>query len=61
MRPFVGRLDDIGCEGMPIVWDMGHIFKLYVFKAEIIVASARHLLHISKSRCSGCDNSIYRN
>ncbi|WP_321508690.1 fructose-6-phosphate aldolase [uncultured Methanoregula sp.] len=46
VSPFIGRLDDIGHEGMQIVRDMVTIFKIYNFKTEIIVASVRHPLHV---------------
>lgn len=46
VSPFIGRLDDIGHEGMQIVRDMVNVFKVYNFKTEIIVASVRHPLHV---------------
>jgi len=46
VSPFIGRLDDIGHDGMQIVRDMVTIFKEYNFKTEIIVASVRHPLHV---------------
>ncbi|MCX9015368.1 MAG: fructose-6-phosphate aldolase [Candidatus Methanoperedens sp.] len=49
VSPFIGRLDDIGHEGMQIIRDMVQIYKLYDFKTEIIVASVRHPLHVVES------------
>lgn len=46
VSPFIGRLDDIGHDGMQIVRDMVTIFNIYNFKTEIIVASVRHPLHV---------------
>jgi len=46
VSPFIGRLDDIGHDGMQVVRDMVTIFKVYNFKTEIIVASIRHPLHV---------------
>jgi transaldolase len=46
VSPFIGRLDDIGHDGMQIVRDMVTIFREYGFKTEIIVASVRHPLHV---------------
>ena len=46
VSPFVGRLDDIGQDGMQVVRDMVNIFKEYNFKTKIIVASVRHPLHV---------------
>jgi transaldolase len=49
VSPFIGRLDDIGHDGMQIIRDMVQIYKLYGFKTEIIVASVRHPLHVVDS------------
>jgi transaldolase len=49
VSPFIGRLDDIGHDGMQIIRDMVQIYKLYNFKTEIIVASVRHPLHVIES------------
>lgn len=46
VSPFIGRLDDIGLDGMQVVRDMVTIFKAYNFKTEILVASVRHPLHV---------------
>lgn len=46
VSPFIGRLDDIGDDGMGIVRDMMKIFTNYNFKTEIIVASIRHPQHV---------------
>jgi transaldolase len=46
VSPFIGRLDDIGQDGMQIVRDLVSIFSIYHFKTEIIVASVRHPLHV---------------
>jgi transaldolase len=49
VSPFIGRLDDIGHDGMQIIRDMVQIYKLYGFTTEIIVASIRHPLHVIES------------
>jgi transaldolase len=49
VSPFIGRLDDIGHDGMQIIRDLVLIYKLYNFKTEIIVASVRHPLHVVES------------
>lgn len=53
VSPFIGRLDDIGHEGMQIVRDMVNVFKVYNFKTEIIVASVRHPLHVIEAAKAG--------
>ncbi len=42
---FVGRLDDIGQDGMALVRDIMDIYKEYDFDTEVIAASIRHPLH----------------
>lgn len=46
VSPFIGRLDDIGHEGMQIVSDILEIYMNYGFETEVIVASIRHPLHV---------------
>lgn len=53
VSPFIGRLDDIGHDGMQIIRDMVNVFKLYNFKTEIIVASIRHPLHVIEAAKAG--------
>ncbi len=51
VSPFIGRLDDIGHNGMQIIRDLVKIYEneKYGFKTEIIVASVRHPLHVVES------------
>jgi len=46
VSPFIGRLDDIGHEGMQIVRDIVEIYSKHNYKTEVIVASIRHPLHV---------------
>lgn len=46
VSPFIGRLDDVGHEGMQVARELVQIFKTYGFKAQVIVASIRHPLHV---------------
>jgi len=46
VSPFIGRLDDIGNDGMQVVADIAEIFRNYGFKTKIIAASIRHPLHV---------------
>jgi transaldolase len=46
VSPFIGRLDDIGHDGMKIVEDILWIYGNYDFDTEVIVASVRHPLHV---------------
>lgn len=45
VSPFVGRLDDIGDDGMEIVADMVKVFQQYQISTKVIAASIRHPLH----------------
>ena len=53
VSPFIGRLDDLGHEGMEIVYDMVQIFETYGFETEVIVASIRHPMHVIEAAKSG--------
>ncbi len=55
VSPFVGRLDDIGAEGMGLIGDIVTIFDNYEFATEILVASARHPVHILEAARMGAD------
>jgi len=46
ISPFVGRLDDIGQDGMALIADIMTIYKAYDFKTEVLVASVRHPMHV---------------
>ena len=46
VSPFIGRLGDIGHEGMQIVRDIVEIYSKHNYKTEVIVASIRHPLHV---------------
>ncbi len=55
ISPFIGRLDDIGHEGMYIVKEIIDIFKNYNFDTEVLVASIRHPLHVIEAAKIGAD------
>ncbi len=46
VSPFIGRLDDIGENGVALVEDLVEIIELYGFKARVIAASIRHPQHV---------------
>ena len=46
ISPFVGRLDDIGTDGMALISDICQIYENYDFSTEVLVASVRHPMHI---------------
>jgi transaldolase len=55
VSPFVGRLDDIGHDGMEGVDQIKTIFSNYGYETEIIVASVRSPLHVHNAALIGAD------
>ena len=55
VSPFVGRLDDIGNEGINIIEDIADIFYIYGIDTEIIAASIRHPIHVIQAAKAGAD------
>jgi len=57
VSPFVGRLDDIGQEGMLLIQDIKEVFYNYDFTTEILAASIRHSEHFLQAARMGADVS----
>lgn len=55
VSPFVGRLDDIGDDGIALVRDIVGIFRDYAIKTEIIAASIRTSAHVTAAARAGSD------
>lgn len=56
VSPFLGRLDDIGTDGLRLIDEIAEIFSLYPeISTEIICASVRHPIHIIECAKSGAD------
>ena len=55
VSPFIGRLDDIGSEGVDILEDIVDIFYTHALDTEIISASIRHPQHVLESARVGAD------
>jgi transaldolase len=55
VSPFVGRLDDLGEEGMALIDEIKTVFENYNFKTQIIVASIRNPLHVKQAALIGAD------
>ena len=55
ISPFVGRLDDIGFDGMTLIEDIRTIYDNYDFGTEILVASVRHPVHVLQAAKLGAD------
>lgn len=55
VSPFIGRLDDIGQDGMSLIAEIKQIFSNYDFKTQILVASVRHPMHVVEAAKIGAD------
>ena len=55
VSPFVGRLDDVGEEGMELIRRIRAIYDNYGFDTEIIVASVRNPMHVVDAALIGAD------
>ena len=55
ISPFVGRLDDIGQDGMELIGDIYDIYAAYDFATEVLVASVRSPLHVVRAAHMGAD------
>ena len=55
VSPFIGRLDDIGEEGMALIRQIRAIYDNYGFETMILAASIRHPMHVVECALVGCD------
>ncbi|EAE8946359.1 fructose-6-phosphate aldolase [Listeria monocytogenes] len=55
VSPFLGRLDDIGDDGLVLIRDIADIFEIYGIPTEIISASVRHPIHVIECAKAGAD------
>jgi len=56
ISPFVGRLDDIGQDGMDLIEDIRILYDQYdAFETEILVASIRNPIHVTRAALMGAD------
>ena len=53
VSPFVGRLDDIGQEGINLISEVAEIFNIHGIETEIISASIRNPIHVTSSALAG--------
>ncbi len=53
VSPFVGRLDDIGLEGIGLIRDICGIYANYSFKTQVLAASLRSPLHVVQAAEAG--------
>ncbi|MCK5017941.1 MAG: fructose-6-phosphate aldolase [Candidatus Peribacteraceae bacterium] len=55
ISPFIGRLDDIGQDGMELISEIMQAWSFYNFDTEVLVASTRHPRHIADAAQLGAD------
>ena len=55
VSPFVGRLDDIGQNGLDLIEEIVDIFKVNNIETQVIVASVRNPIHVSQAALMGAD------
>lgn len=55
VSPFLGRLDDIGDDGLVLIRDIADIFEIHGIPTEIISASVRHPIHVIECAKAGAD------
>lgn len=57
ISPFIGRLDDLGVDGMELIRDLRVIYDNYGFQTEILAASIRSAAHVHHCALAGADVS----
>ncbi len=55
VSPFLGRLDDIGNDGMRLLREIVEIYRQYSFETQVLAASLRHPIHVIESAKLGAD------
>jgi transaldolase len=55
VSPFIGRLDDVGQEGMDVIREARQIFDNYAIATQILAASMRHPRHVVEAAMIGAD------
>lgn len=57
VSPFIGRLDDVGHDGMQLIREIVQIYDAYEFATQVLVASVRHPQHVVEAALAGADVS----
>src|SRR5260370_22414317 len=55
ISPFVGRLDDIGIDGMQLIYDIVQIYQNYDYKTQVLAASLRTTNHVIEAAKAGAE------
>jgi transaldolase len=55
VSPFIGRLDDVSYDGMQLIEQIVHIYRVQDYSTQVLAASIRHTVHLVKSAEAGAD------
>lgn len=55
ISPFLGRLDDVGENGLILLQDIVDIYRNYTWQTEVLAASIRHPIHVIEAARMGAD------
>lgn len=55
VSPFVGRLDDVGTDGLQLIEQIVQIYSNYGYQTEVLAASVRHTMHLLQCAEVGAD------
>lgn len=55
VSPFIGRLDDVGQDGMALIEQIVQIYSNYGYQTEVLAASVRHVIHLLQCAEVGAD------
>jgi len=55
ISPFIGRLDDIGENGLYLLQSIIEVYENYTWKTEVLAASLRHPIHVIEAARLGAD------
>jgi transaldolase len=55
VSPFVGRLDDVGQNGLAVITEIVEIYRNYEWRTRVLASSVRHPLHVIEAARAGAD------
>ena len=55
ISPFVGRIDDVGGDGMSLIQEIVECYQTYNYETKVLAASIRHPRHVVESVALGAD------
>ena len=55
ISPFMGRLDDVGQNGLAVLAEIVEIYRIYEWQTEVLASSVRHPIHVIEAARMGAD------